>query len=344
MPPIDPHRELVDALARPGHGEAFRTIAELLPAALGADRSVIYDFTSGEAGLELDTLQTRALDPALVREAISEGLARGERGWLAYTPALPEPAQRNRVLTRRELQRAGTPGVVTAFARRAGVDGEDLARLLVCDGPTLLAYVGVFRPEPFGAREKAALRALRTPLDARLRFDQQLAGARLHAAALEALLEALPEQAFLVRGTPRRFALSLANAPARQAWDRDRAATRERLRAALVGSSAPDVRVLRLSEQGLPEHTLVLRQPVREDRRAQLLAATRETWGLTRRQLDVLALVVLGRSNKAIALELRVAEVTVELHVTTLLAKARASSRAELIALFWTFDERRSGE
>jgi DNA-binding NarL/FixJ family response regulator len=45
---------------------------------------------------------------------------------------------------------------------------------------------------------------------------------------------------------------------------------------------------------------------------------------------------VRGKSNKEIARSLACAENTVELHVTQLLRRASASSRAELIARYWS--------
>lgn len=51
--------------------------------------------------------------------------------------------------------------------------------------------------------------------------------------------------------------------------------------------------------------------------------------GLTARQRDVLTLLVLGRTNKAIARELGLAEATVKVHVTTLLKLLDARNRTE---------------
>ena len=54
--------------------------------------------------------------------------------------------------------------------------------------------------------------------------------------------------------------------------------------------------------------------------------------GLTERQLEVLALMVLGKSNKAICRALNLAEPTVKNHVTAILRALHVSSRAEAIA------------
>jgi DNA-binding NarL/FixJ family response regulator len=51
--------------------------------------------------------------------------------------------------------------------------------------------------------------------------------------------------------------------------------------------------------------------------------------GLTERQLEVLALLMRGRSNKAIARTLSIAEVTVKHHVTALMRALQVSNRTE---------------
>jgi DNA-binding NarL/FixJ family response regulator len=54
-------------------------------------------------------------------------------------------------------------------------------------------------------------------------------------------------------------------------------------------------------------------------------------WGLTRRQTEVLALLVRGLPNKAIAEKLGCAVHTVELHVSAILERALCWNRAEVI-------------
>ena len=55
---------------------------------------------------------------------------------------------------------------------------------------------------------------------------------------------------------------------------------------------------------------------------------------LTRRELDVLRLLVRGATNSAIAAELVIAEATVKFHVVNLLRKLRVSNRAEPVARY----------
>jgi DNA-binding CsgD family transcriptional regulator len=68
----------------------------------------------------------------------------------------------------------------------------------------------------------------------------------------------------------------------------------------------------------------------------QRLDAAKDAWDLTPRQLDVLQYLARGEANKEIAQKLSCAENTVELHVTHLLRKSGASSRAQVIARFWS--------
>ena len=64
--------------------------------------------------------------------------------------------------------------------------------------------------------------------------------------------------------------------------------------------------------------------------------------GLTDRQLDVLALIMKGRTNKHICRELDLAEPTVKNHVTAILRALKVGSRTEAVLAVtkrgWTFD------
>ncbi len=58
-----------------------------------------------------------------------------------------------------------------------------------------------------------------------------------------------------------------------------------------------------------------------------------ETYGLTRRERDVLTLVAAGRSNRQIAEELFISPKTASVHVSNILAKLEVSGRGEAAAL-----------
>ncbi len=59
-------------------------------------------------------------------------------------------------------------------------------------------------------------------------------------------------------------------------------------------------------------------------------------WGLTTRQHEILARVVEGKPNRAIAALLGIAERTVEAHLTAVFEKAQVESRAALIGRVFT--------
>ena len=76
-------------------------------------------------------------------------------------------------------------------------------------------------------------------------------------------------------------------------------------------------------------------EPGRESELVRRLRRAREACQLTRRQVEVLEPMVLGKTNKEIAAALGLSEGTVEVHVTNLLRKLGTSNRAGLVALFW---------
>ena len=54
--------------------------------------------------------------------------------------------------------------------------------------------------------------------------------------------------------------------------------------------------------------------------------------GITQRELDVMRLIAVGRSNPMIAEELVISVNTVERHVSNILRKSRSANRAESVA------------
>jgi DNA-binding CsgD family transcriptional regulator len=67
-----------------------------------------------------------------------------------------------------------------------------------------------------------------------------------------------------------------------------------------------------------------------ERRLGRRAAGQRERAGLTRRELEVLRLVALGRTNREIGQELFLSARTVEMHVGNVLAKLDCRTRTEV--------------
>lgn len=104
-----------------------------------------------------------------------------------------------------------------------------------------------------------------------------------------------------------------------------------------LGSKASDGALPDLFEDLLPWFALALEgthDPAEEF--AQRLAEAADRWGLTPRQREVFDQLARGRCNKDIAQKLDLQGGTVEIHVSQILKKAGAESRATLIADLWS--------
>ena len=248
-----------------------------------------------------------------------------------YSPLRPQRDQRNRVVMLGQIK------ITNSIAEQLlgdvfpslGVGGMDQIRVLLCDGPRLQAWIGGFRPDAFGERERRVLRGLVPTLVERLRLEEALDTTDMMRHGLEVALGLVGAPAFLV---DHRARVVVASDPGARLLESDARGTRERLLAALARRSQDTV--LPVTRPGASSwHLVVLRAPgAAMDER---LARATRMWNLTPRQGEVLALVAHGDANKTIADKLDCAPGTVELHVSAILAKANAESRAALVAMFW---------
>ncbi len=101
-----------------------------------------------------------------------------------------------------------------------------------------------------------------------------------------------------------------------------------------VPGTTCSLRVLPLAPLGegtAPTHALLLLEQVVEKHQVDLEKA-RRTYDLSRREVDVLALIHHGHSNKKIADLLYLSEYTVKDHIKSLMRKLGAGSRSEILA------------
>jgi len=210
---------------------------------------------------------------------------------------------------------------------RLGLDPRDQLRVLVCEGPSLLAWVGGFREEPYTQRDRRVLGALVLALRRRLGLERLIASAGPTRAALDAALDAIPSAAFLLT---RAGAPVLANVAGRAALDDDPIGLRQKLAdAAAFPDRSGAFRVVAVDSPGCSRRFLAVGRATPE-LRAQIRAAA-SRWGLSRRHAEVLGWLLEGASNARIGAELHIADGTVETHVTAILRRAQVGSRAELI-------------
>lgn len=244
-----------------------------------------------------------------------------------YDPERPAADQRNRV------QVLGTSDDAPPIARRvlatAGLERLHQIRVIVCDGPELLAWFGGFRDRPFTAEDEALLRRLVPALRTAFLWKRRLARADEAIVGLDAVMNALSCPAFIVRGGCRLEHVNTAGRPLADAHGR-------RLVTELVERvTAGEAERVAITGRGVSALELFVLRGASARGDAALARAT-ERWRLTRRQREVLALVAAGDTNKSIATKLACAEVTVELHVTALLRKSGTTTRTELVSRLWS--------
>ncbi len=313
----------LSADSQPALIELMGDLERMFPGA----RAAAYCPRVDAAGLELDWVFGIS---AAFRDGFRRFVRRAPVDYAQYDPLKPERPQRNVALRLVDLEAAPRRPIVMGFLKTWGIDRDQL-RALVCDGPRLLGWVGVFRDERFSENERRRLQWLVPPLRRRLRLERQLGQSALNAAIVLAAIEVIPAAAFVVSAAGR---IVHANRVGCALLERDRTGTTRWLIDATRRNTL-DASCTALSMPGVATHYLVTRTTLAGDPAPRIGAATAQ-WQLSPRQAQVLDLVVRGMPNKTIAAALRCAESTIEIHVSALLRRAGAASRAELIAWFWT--------
>lgn len=319
---------------------------------MGLEKAVIYGIEPDEETHRLTFAESRGFVPGAITKELGALASRSRTGWGLFHPSRPEPEQRNRAITfavnaavveatlpsrTRNRGAARSLGTMTpqshpstfAMMRAVGVLGLWELRVLVCEGEGLLAWLGGFRTEPFGATEPRFLQSLTPALERRLSLEQLLDQGAWLRKGLATALEEVPSAALIIDEAGR---VKHANAAGQDRLDRHLSTTRMELRAALTARAGGPFRLTRIGGVGSRSHWLAVAHG-REPLDGQVARAVRR-WALTARQADVLGLLLRGQANKAIAIHLGCAVRTVEQHVTAVLEKAGVDTRAALAAKF----------
>jgi DNA-binding CsgD family transcriptional regulator len=219
----------------------------------------------------------------------------------------------------RTLEYFGTLGIAKAH----------MVRVLVCDGPALLYWVGAARDEAFTTDEVRWFQQLVPDLQRRLALEQKVDQAHWALPAMDVVLERLGQSAFVYDSRGRQVYANEAG----RAWLHQEGRSGAAMLADALRARHSSTRVewtsLSSGPSGPHYHLLVVRPESAIDAKLALAA---KNWGLTRRQGEVLALVARGQANRSIALALNCAVGTIEVHVHALLSKAGCASRSTLIA------------
>jgi DNA-binding CsgD family transcriptional regulator len=325
-------RAVEDALAHYSlAGDNVTVALEAVRDLVDTDKVVLYSLKQRptDDDLMVDREAVVAIAPGTWRTAFDELLIGRGTVWGVYNAITPEPAQRDRVLRYSEVAEL-TEGRVIAVQdyvfRRIGAAGSDTMRALVCDGPSLLAWLGIVQAEDTNDRQRDLLARLLPAFRRRLAFERIVAEASVASRAMDAALEQVNGRAWLLGPDGR---IAHANTAGTARFDADRTSTRAVLAACASGDVAPRFKVTPLRDGDGTDRGHIVVELVDGTPRTLTEAARR--FNLTPAQTRVLERVARGASNATIAAELGVAERTVEAHVTAILVKAQVPSRSALI-------------
>jgi len=325
-------RVVEDALAHYSlDGDNVVAALSALRELLETDKVILYSLEQrrGSEDLRVARNATVAVPHAGWRDAFDEYLVGRGVAWGTYNAVSPEPSQRDRILDSRQIsvltggRNREIEGVVY---KQLGALGHDMMRVLVCDGPSMLAWVGFVQPAKTTQRQRELFALVLPAFRKRLAFDRFVTEAAVASAAIGAALEEVNGPAWLLGPGGR---IDHANAAARAQLDADRTATVAALDRCTAGTAERRFSVTPVrGASGSAGHLVVEALP-RSASQGVAQAAAR--LALTPAQIRVLERVARGASNATIAAELGVAERTVEAHVTAILEKAQVPSRAALI-------------
>lgn len=325
-------RAVEDALAHYSlDGDNVVAALSALRELLETDKVILYSLEQRRDSEDLRVARnaTVSIPHAGWRDTFDEYLAGRGVAWGTYNAVSPEPSQRDRILDTNQitLLTGGRNREIEAVVyKQLGAIGHDTMRVLVCDGPSLLAWVGFVQPEKTTQRQREAFALVLPALRKRLAFERFVTEAAIARGAIGAALEQVNGPAWLLGRGGR---IEHANAAARAQLEADRTTTVAALDRCIAGTAERRFSVTPVRSAGGSAGHLVVEALPRSALQGVTQAATR--LGLTPAQSRVLERVARGASNATIAAELKVAERTVEAHVTAILEKAQVPSRAALI-------------
>jgi len=313
-----------------GEGELLAAIVRELDPLLSADLTQAYTLELFTEGVALRDYASTRLTRAAVRRGFDTAIAAGKGSRFgSYNPLRPERAQRDVALRSIQLhvRARGRHGPLSQVLPEYGLSVAHQMRMLVCDGTSLLAWVGGYREDGFTPREVAILNRLAPTLKRRLSVERLLDDAEIIHSALSAALEQLARPAMVVS---RRGSIDYMNESAGAIWEASPEVLREKIRLVLRdGKGEPSLDAVPLSHSSGGGWLLLDRtsQPQRSEAACAILARRH---GLTKRETEVLSLVIRGATNLQTACALECSERTVEQHVGRLLGKLDCENRASL--------------
>jgi DNA-binding NarL/FixJ family response regulator len=150
-------------------------------------------------------------------------------------------------------------------------------------------------------------------------------------AIVKLTIEAIPAAAFVASAGGK---VTYTNEAARRMLAADRSRTTAQLNRALRGDEGAPFSVMHVTGSGKcagQQHRLLVHRDEAQSVSARVSAAV-SRWNISRRQAEVLALVIDGHGNASIATMLGIAVRTVEVHVSALFVRAEVENRSALVS------------
>lgn len=325
--------EIADELGvvRPGRC-AIATIVPKVRQLLELDHALVLSPIVRDDELRFELFHADGIpDVAYVERLFASGISSSPPRYAWYDPTHPEVWQRNRIIDARDLmsdeELAQTPFYQDTL-RPAALHTQRQPRVLICEGSSLLAWFGGFHSKRVEPRQRALLRRLIAPMRSRLIVDRMLARAMRQQVSLHAALDELGAPTMILGRDGR---VHETNAAARALCNPTELAAAA---GDAIAGRPPSVGfdLIKIEERGTSHGWLAVANGHRDERVASSIAIAAQRWRVTARQLEVLQHVVAGRSNVSIALDLRVSQRAVELHVAALFERAGVGSRCALVA------------
>lgn len=328
-------RELVAQLELAGPAQALRDLLPRMRVLLALDAmlfAVPVERASGWTleGVELDGFA----NPTRARRLLVEHFARSSDPLPWLDLRFPPEGERNRAVD--PIAAIGR-ATYTASALHAGVvvplglSEHHVVRVLLCEDALVLGWLVGFSLHAIERASFSALETLARALQQRLRVERLRDAAPHVHAALSATLEQIGAPALVIDSTGRVFQ---ANQAARALLDERRDEVWASLSAAIgkQRASIPFALTPIDTRDDAKRFLAVLRPRSTEARLALAINVAAHRWKLTKRQTQVLHLLMRGDSNAAIARELGITDRAAELHISALFDRARVSNRAALVA------------
>ena len=311
---------------------ALEWLAPTLRDVLGTEKAFACSYTPRGDGIAI----IRGGESGLPRELLAfadRWVMHAPVAWTAYNAMRPQPTQRNVALTLADIYRVAgitTAPVISAVYAHFGIAKHDTLRVLICDGSSLLGYVGLFQANEFEKRQQRMLNHLVPAMRRRLSRERLLGATDPTRQLLDAALAEIPAAAFVMShaGTVLE-----ANGLAQLRLEGGGLDVRRALRDAILSPSPQASRSFRVTKVG--SGAAAPRYLVVEAATAGSLQAVRSAglrWGFSRPELEVLVALAEGLPTRTIAAQLGLAERTVEGRLTTMFEKAQVETRAELVA------------